>query len=430
MDAKATSRWCKSVPVRMATDVAVIGGGIAGACAACAAAREGCRVVLVERFAVPGGNATVGGVGNWSGETRGQGHTFDRIIASQEQWKAVSPYPGPYRHFSPTSNRVFDHEILAIILQELLLEYQVRTLLHTRFVDCRVSEGRISEALICGQSGLEVFRAKVFIDCSGEGQVARAAGFSTMKGRAEDNAQLPPSLMFFVRETEKHVVPQLPEGWFEPVRSADDLPMTSVWPNGPGGKAVKLKVTGFDSTDTVSMSELEMRARRRAFEVLDYYQRVEARSWRFDHCSPIVGLREGRRIVGDYVLGVDDVRKGREFADAVARGVFYLDGMSPDDEKRVYLLTKQEQAVPPYHIPLRCLIARDGANLLMAGRCFSADQHALSSARVMPTCAMMGQAAGLTAAIAVKHGVDPREVDSQEVRKRLEANGADLRLKQ
>jgi len=418
--------WSKNVAVRYEADVAVIGGGIAGVCAACAAAREQASVVLVDRFAVAGGNATVAGVGNWSGETRGQGAIFDEIIAMQEAWNAIAPYVGPYRHFGPSSNRAFDHEILAVILQELLLRHGVRLLFHTHFVDVRLSGSRICEALVCGQSGLEGLRANVFIDCTGEAQVARAADFATMKGRASDGRQLPPSLVCFVRELSGEVAAQLADGWFEPVRHVDDLPMTSVWPNGPGSKALKIKVPGFDSTDTESMTALEIRARRRLFEVLDYYQRVEKRPWRFDHCSPMIGLREGRRVIGDYVLTVEDVKAGRCFDDAIARGVFCLDGMSPDDEKRTYMLSKEEQAVPPYEIPLRCLIARDGSNLLMAGRCFSADQHALSSARVMTTCAMLGQAAGILAGLCAQNRWEPRDVDSREVRRLVERYGARL----
>ena len=418
--------WSRRVPVRYEADVAVIGGGIAGVCAACTAAREGASVILVEHFAVTGGNATVGGVANWCGDTRGQGAIFDEIIAMQEAWNAVAPYPGPYEHHSPSELRVFDHEVLAVILQELLLKYGVKLLLHTRFVDVMVHGNRISEALVCGQSGLEAIRARLFVDATGEAHVAHTAGFATMKGRDPDGHQLPPSMMFFVRETADKVVPQLPEGWFQPVRRADDLPMTSVWPNGPGGKALKLKVPGFDSTDSESMTALEIQARRRMFEVLDFYQRVESRPWRFDHCSPIIGLREGRRIVGDHTLSVDDLRAGRRFDDAIARGVFYLDGMSPDDEKRTYILSKQEQAVPPYQVPLRCLIARDGSNLMMAGRCISADQMALSSTRVMTTCAMLGQAAGMTAALSTKKRCLPRDLDYVEVRRLLEHHEAVL----
>jgi hypothetical protein len=402
-----------------------LGGGIAGVTAACAAAREGATAILIERFAVTGGNATVGGVGNWSGETRGQGAIFDEIVGMQEAWNSVAPYPGPYRHF--IAERVFDHEILTVILQELLLKHGVEVVLHTRFVDARLDGNRITEAVVCGQSGPEALRARVFIDCTGEAEVAHATGFATVQGRKEDGLTLPPSMMFFLREMATGAMPQLPAGWFQPVGRKEDMPMSSIWPNGPGGIAIKLKVPGFFSGDTESMSALEMKARRRMWEVLDYYQRVEKRPWRFDHCSARIGLREGRRIVGDYVLSVDDVKAGRSFDDGIARGVYVLDCMAPDTEKRAYSVSKEDQAsVRPYHIPLRSLIARDGTNLLMAGRCFSADQLALSSARVMPTCAMMGQAAGILAAMAAREGRDPRAVDGRKVRECVERNGGVL----
>jgi len=418
--------WKREVPLRYKADVAVIGGGIAGVCAACAAADAGADVILVERFAVIGGNATVGGVANWSGETAGQGAVFAEIIAMQEAWHSIAPYPGIYRHHSHSCNRVFDHEILAVILQELLLRHGVRLLLHTRLVDVQRDATRLGPALVAGVSGLEGLDAKVYVDCSGGAELAWAAACAMLP--PGELGSLPPSLMFFVRELDAPGSPQLPDNWFEPVTASADLPMTSIWPGGPGGKAIKLKVTGFDSGETASMTALEIRARRRQWEILDYYQRQEKKPWHFDHASPIIGLRETRRVAGDYVLTVDDVRAGRDFADAVARGVFYLDGMRPDDEKRTYLLSKDEQVIPPYHIPYRSLIARDADNLLMAGRCFSADQLALSSARVMPTCAMMGQAAGIAAAWSADRGRWPRDLDGAELRARVEACGANLDL--
>lgn len=419
--------WEREVPLRYKADVAVIGGGMAGVCAACAAARGGAKTLLVERFAVTGGNATVGGVANWSGETAGQGAIFDEILRDLEAFGAQSPYPGRYEHFS-RMNRVFDHEVLALVLQEMLLRYGVKLLLHTRFVDVRVDGRRITEALVAGASGPEAVRAAVFIDCTGDGAVAHRAGYACMKGRVEDELQLPPSMMYFVRERDTAVAPQLPDGWFSPPQREEDLPMVSVWPNGPGGKAIKLKVPGYDSTDTESLSALEVRARQRVFEILDYHQRVERRPWLLDHISPIIGLREGRRVIGDTVLTVEDLRAGRCFTDAIARGVFFLDGMEPASEKRTYLLAKEDQKVPPYQIPFGSLVARDGDNLLMAGRCFSADQLALSSARVMTTGAMLGQAAGLAAALAVEEGAALRDIDPQAVRAGVEAHGAALVL--
>ena len=413
--------WSRSVPVRYEADVAVIGGGIAGVSAACAAAKSGAKVILVERFGVTGGDATTGGVANFCGRTIEQGEVFDTIIANLETWNAIAP-----RKRQGTT-RVFDHHVLSVVLQELLLRRGVKLLLHTRFVDVPQGADRISECIVCGMSGPEALRAKVFVDCTGEAAVAHAMGLETMKGRPEDGYQLPMSMMGFVLETNEPEA-QVPEGLFEAIRDKKDLPMVSVWPNGPAGKALKIKVPMFDSTDTESMTAAEIRARRRMMEVLDYYQRVEKRAWRFDGCSPQIGIREGRRIMGEYVLTADDCRAGRKFDDAIALGTFYFDAHKPDDDKRTYILDKSELQVPPYQIPFRSLVARDCRNLLAAGRCFSADQLALSSARVMTTCSMMGQAAGIAAAICVSKQCDPQDLDFSEVRKIVEANGAKLEV--
>ena len=290
--------WNRSVPVRYETDVAVIGGGIAGVSAACAAAKSGVKVVLVERFAVTGGNATTGGVASFCGETAGQGEVFDAIITDLEEWNAIAPY----KPNNCQKARIFDHHILAIVLQELLLRDKVKLLLHTRFVDVYQKAGRISDCIICGKSGPEALRAKIFIDCTGEAEVAHAAGLETIKG---NGYQLPMSMMGFVREVAKPEV-QIPEGWFQAIRNDNDLPMVSIWSNGPGGKTLKIKIPMFDSTDTESMTAAEIRARRRMMEVLEYYQQTGKKAWRFDGCSPQIGIREGRRIIGEYILTVDD----------------------------------------------------------------------------------------------------------------------------
>lgn len=415
--------WARNVPLRYRADVAVIGGGIAGVSAACAAAASGAKVVLVERFAIAGGNLTSGGVASFCGETEGQGEVFEEIVADLSKFHAIAPYQ-PYER---KEARIFDHHILAIVLQELLLRRGVRLLLHTRFVDVRLKGGRITECILCGKSGPEALRANVFIDCTGDADVARRAGFAVMKGRPEDGLQLPMSMMFFVRKLARgEVEPQLPEGWFEPICIKEDLPMTSVWPNGPGGHALKVKIPMFDSTDTESLTAAEIRARRRIWEVLHYYQRVMGEPWRYDGASPQIGIREGARIVGDYTLTLQDLRAGRRFDDAIALGVFYLDGHKPDDDRRTYILSHDELRVPPYQIPYRCLVAKDGENVLMAGRCFSSDQLALSSARVSTTCSMMGQAAGIAAAMCAKQGCSPRQLDASQVRATVEDRGGIL----
>jgi len=235
------------------------------------------------------------------------------------------------------------------------------------------------------------------------------------------------SLMYFVRHVSpEDARPHLPDRRFAPVRNESELPMTSIWPDGPGSNALKIKIPMFDATDTDSLTAAEIAARRRMVEVLDYYQRVEKKPWLLDHCSPIIGIREGCRIVGDYVLTVDDLRAGRAFEDGVARGTFYLDGHKPDDDKRTYILPRDRLEVPPYQVPLRSLVAKDGRNLMMAGRCLSADQLALSSARVSTTGSMMGQAAGIAAALCARKQCDPRDLDPSDVKRIILERGGEL----
>jgi len=239
MTRPAHINWSRRLPVRYDADVAVIGGGIAGVGAACAAAKSGARVVLVERFAVTGGIMTTGGVVNFCGEMGGQGEVFDEIAEGLRAFGALGKRDRETAYGRETS---FDHELLAVVLQETLLRRGVKLLLHTRFVDARVRRRRITECVVCGASGAEALRARVFIDCTGEAALARAAGFATVKGRPGDRLQLPMSMMFFVREMSGRVKPQVPRGWFERIRKADDLPMTGAVPNGPGVRAVKVKV--------------------------------------------------------------------------------------------------------------------------------------------------------------------------------------------
>ncbi len=441
-----TLSWQRDVPIRYTADVAVIGGGIAGVSAAAAAARSGARVILVERFGVTGGLFTTGGVANFDDARtvwEPLGEVFDEILADMKAWNAI----GNETYFMTAT---FHYETLAVVLQELLLRRGVKLLLHTRFVDARVTDdGRITEALVCGMSGPEALRARQFIDCSGESVLARAAGFEILGDWKSDPRRIDMSLMGFVREvTETPIWPSMPEDWschlpevelkqrpqdraFSPASPKDGWcehsvaakvglrHKISVWPDGPGGKALKLWLPTIDSTDTEAMTAAEIQTRRCMLEAVDYLQRVEKKPWRFDHTAPIAAIRDGALIAGDYVLTQADLLAGRRFDDAVARGTYILHlGPYPEGMGN----TK------PHHIPLRCLIARDGRNLLMAGRNLSADRQAQSSARVATSAVMMGQAVGIAAALAVEKEVDPRELDPADVRAVVLERGAMLEV--
>lgn len=419
---KAAVSFKRNVPVRYNADIVVIGGGAAGVSAACSAALSGASVVLIERFGALGGVLTTGGVGHFSGQMEAQGEVFDEILSDLKKFNSLG---------EGNVARVFNYEILALVLQEILLRRKVKILLHTRLVDVLVKGNDVTECIICGKSGLEAIKGKVFIDCSGDADLARYAGFSTMKGDGKTGYQLPMSKMFFVREVdEKEFILQTPEEWPTRIIREVDLPMTSIGFNGPGGKALKLKIPMFDSTTTEGLTNAEIQARRRTMDVLYYYQAVEKKKWRLSHSATIIGIREGCRIEGDYILKVDDLRAGKSFEDGVARGTFYLDAHGLTDDKRTYVLPKNQRYVPPYQIPMRCLISKDADNLLMAGRCMSADQLALSSARVSTTGSMMGQASGIAAAMAVLHKTKIRNLDYTEIKNEVLYRGAQLDVKE
>jgi hypothetical protein len=392
--------WSRKVPVRWETDVAVIGGGIAGVSAACAAADSGAKVVLVERFAICGGDLTSGGVASFCGRMDGNGRTFDEIVADLKRWDSIG---------QPRAE-IFDHEILAVVLQELLLRHHVKLLLHTRFADVCAEDGRISACILAGFSGPEALAARQFIDCTGGGDVARAAGCRVMVSEEP----LPMSMMYFVREGQ-NPGPQMPKDW---PTTGKKLPRRSVWPNGPGEKANKQWLFKYSSIDTETMTAAEIAVRRTVME-RHAADLASGKKWRYDHCSPVVGIREGCRIVGDYVLKIDDLLKARSFDDGVAVGTYQLDNHIPGAP----MAYKQ---VPPYQIPLRSLIARDAKNLLMAGRGFYCDKLALSSARVSTSGSMMGQAAGIAAAMAAARDCDIRNLDPGEIRKAIELRGGKL----
>jgi len=411
----------RNIKVSYNADVVVVGGGIAGVSAACSAANSGASVVLIERFGALGGMLTTGGVAHFCGQIEKQGEVFDEILTDLKKYNSLG---------EGDRESLFNYEILAFTLQEMLLRKNVKFLLHTRLVDVLSKGNEITECIISGKSGFEAIRGKVFIDCSGEADLARLAGIPTMKGDGKTGYQLPMSKMFFVREVESdEFVGQVAEDWPTRIIQKEDLPMTSIWPDGPGGKAIKIKIPMLDSTSTEELTKAEVQARKRTMDVLSYYQEKENKNWRLTHSASIIGIREGCRIEGDYILKTDELRAGKAFDDGVARGTFYLDGHGLTDDKRTYILPKDELKVPPYQIPFRSLIAKDAGNLLMAGRCFSAEQLALSSARVSTSCSMMGQATGIAAAMSVNNRTKIRNLDYSDIKNEVLSRGAQLDVK-
>lgn len=416
-----TITYTRDLPVKDNFDVMVAGGGMAGFSAAVNAARKGAKTLLVEKSADLGGMATIGGVSYFCSETRGQGIVFDEILARLERENAIAPHPA----FGPENpSRLFDHEILKYILVDMAEASGLTLLLHTRAIDAMTELGRITHVVLENNSGIFAVGVRTAVDCTGVAAVAARIGAALMHGRAGDNLTLPMSIMFFAKKICGNTRPISADPAFR-YKTEADLPMTSFWSLLVEKLGVKVKLAGYDAANGDSLSAAEVEARRKIMSVMHYMQTHDYPDYALDYISSSVGIREGRRVVGDYVLRIEDLRAGRAFDDSIAVGYYKLDAMSPDTDKRVYVVDPAGAAVPPYEIPYRCIISRDCSNLFMAGMCFSAEQAALTSARVITTASMLGSAAGLGAAMMADGDVtEHRSIDIDALQDEIMDGGA------
>jgi hypothetical protein len=412
VDAQGTT--CESRPVSLQADLVVAGGGTAGTAAAIAAARRGHRVLLIEEANCLGGTSTSGGVCEWFANREGLGNIFDRVHKELLDAGVV------YRE------RFFNSEILKLVWQRLAEEAGVQVLLHASLIGARAENGRVREAQLVSCSKTLHAAAQYFVDATGEGDLAAAAGAEFLHGDPVHHYTLHMTLTFVLHDTGKPVRPYLPPG-LKPIQSNAELPgLSAIYPLGDGRVYFNTtKVTRHDPTDPLSLSQAELEARRQLAQVVHYMQRTRYPTYALCSSGARIGIREGRRIVGDYVLREQDILGGaaRHFDDGVAVATSQIDFLS---------LTKPgsagwRQQVEPYRIPLRCLTVKGLANVLTAGKCISGDQVAHSSYRMTPTCCAMGQAAGTAVAMALEQKLaDIRQLDVRALQRELTAAGMEL----
>jgi len=405
-------------------DILVAGGGTAGTAAAIAAARRGHRVLLVEQSNALGGTSTTGGVCAWFASLEGLGDIFDAVRRELERYGGLTR--PEWRAPGERGDTFFNPEVLKIVWQRLAEEAGVRLLFHASAVGAETEGRRVRRVRVAASGHLIEAEARYFIDATGEGDLAAAAGASFERGHPETGQTLHMSLIFTLYDTGRPVTPYLPDG-LEPIRRKEDLPGLNVAARLTDGRVFcnMVKVMHHDPADPFSLSGAEREARRQIARLVHFLQRTRYPTYALASSGAHIGVREGRRIVGDYVLTADDIR-GREpkdFPDGVAVATSQIDFHS---------LTRPghggwREAVAPYAIPFRCLVARDLDNLLMAGKCISGGQVAMSSYRMTPTCCAMGQAAGTAAALAVESGRDEiRRIDVARLRRVLSEDGMEL----
>lgn len=398
-------------PHRIEVDVLVVGGGSAGSTAAVAAARRGMTVLLVEEANCLGGVSTHGGVNEWWSNLEGIGDIYPRVC------NEVRAFGGVYGRF-------YNPEYLKMAWQAEVDRVGVDVLFHASLLDVETDGRRLVSARVLAASHVVEVTAKWFIDSTGEGDLAAAAGASFMKGHPESGLMLHMTLTAVLLDADRPIEPHLPEG-YEPIETAEDLPGLNARLKLPDGRVYvsMTKVMGHDSTDPVSLSRAEAEARRQLIRVLHFLQRFEFPNHVVGSTGGSIGIREGRRILGDYVITEDDVLGDHtDFDDGVAVATALIDFHSLSRKGNL----GWRHQVKPYALPLRAMIARDLDNLLMAGKCISGEQSALASYRMTPTCAAMGQAVGTAVSVVDPAAGDIRSVDVPRLRATLTADSMEL----
>ena len=457
--AKTVVESSRQVPIVAEADVVVCGGGPGGFSAAIAAARHGARTVLIERYGFLGGLATAGLVAPILGHTASQSHEpiVEGLLRElTERMHAIGGAPTWAEALQEWGVR-FDAEALKVVLDEVCLEAGVELMLHTWVADVAMDQGRIRAVLVETKSGRQAVTGKVFVDATGDADVAVRAGAPTTHGRPFDGR--PESMGSFMhlagfapdafeREPELHRLLQaeMEKGRFHFYnpgflnRNTHHRDHTS---------ANMTRFAG-NSDDARDMTRAELSLRRDVWALVRWLrQEVPG----FADCyvqqtSPQAGPRESRQIVGPYALTGDDVRAGRKFEDAVARGSWWIDIHCPlghtypvhlcvaecpkgadcpfwaAEHERMH---SRNALHPPqgdwYDIPYRSLLSVGVPNLLSSGRCISATHEGMAGSRVMGTCIAIGQAAGTAAALAVAANVEPGGVDVRQLQGSLRQDG-------
>ncbi|MFD7405779.1 FAD-dependent oxidoreductase [Streptomyces sp. NPDC059866] len=449
------------------TEVLVVGGGPAGTAAAHAAADAGADVVLVERYGFLGGNATVALVMplmSFHNEQKqavfaGPGEEGDRLLPTDHGegeavvagflWRLLERLDERGGCTPPSLDTgytvPFDPEIFKLVLLDLLDEAGVRMLFHS-FASAALplDDGEGWRVVFETKSGPVVIDADVVVDGTGDGDVAAACGAPSEVGRPEDGLVQPMTLMFrvvdFLRPRFAEYVHEHPDQWRgvhglwdlveEATKSGElRLPREDILFFGtPHPREVSVnstRVTRALGIDVWDLSRAEYVARRQ-LEQIERFLRLHVPGFEQSYgvqSGTQVGVRETRRILGDYHLTGHDILAARSFPDAVAHGAYPVDIHNPRGSGTVLKRVPRGRF---YDIPLRCLLPRDTDRLLVAGRCISGSHVAHSSYRVMPIAMATGQAAGVCAALATRLGRSPRDVPYHLVQQELLRQGARL----
>lgn len=436
-----------TLPLLAEVDVCVVGAGSAGSTAAIAAARAGAGVLLIDRLPFLGGTSTAvldtfyGFYTPGSQARKVVGGIGDDVVAALRALGPVIERPNTYGAGTGITY-LADH--LKVAWERLVTEAGARVLLHALLQEVEVHDGRAETIVVATRAGLARVRARVYVDASGDADLTAFGGFGfETAGELEPAQTLTTTFRLANVDVERRrAIPkeELHRLMSEAAESGGyDLPRREgsdhITPVDGVTATIMTRLPSFrrepdgrivNATDPWFLTEAEIAGRRQA---LEYVRFLRDRVPGYERASLVslgtqIGVRETRRVYGDYRLTGDDVLGARQFGDGIG-----LCG-APIEDHRPGLGTTWEylRDGAAVGIPYRSLIVRDAANVLVAGRCFSATHDAHASVRSMAQCMAMGQAAGTAAAQAVATGRDPRAIDVSALRDRLRADGAILEL--
>ncbi|CAN7393740.1 FAD-dependent oxidoreductase [Acidovorax sp. LjRoot118] len=435
----------RNTPVWGAYDVVVLGGGPAGIAAATAAARTGQSTLLVESYGFLGGMGTAAGVTNFCGLHANVHGTIERVVhgVADDLLARIGALGGlnePHVLFgNKIAAQAYDNAAFKVAADDLVLASGAQLLFHATLVGVLMNGPQeIRAALIETKSGRYAVLARVFIDCTGDGDLAAFADAPFEKG-TDGHGMMYPSTMFRVNGVDaaqagdayNHFGQLMDEAEKRGRRFPRKTPIIRPQKNPAEWRANVTQLANadgspVDGTNAAQLSDAEVQGRR---QIVDFFQFLRECAPGFQNAylleiAPQVGVRETRRVLGEYQLTEEDVLQCASFDDSIGVNGWMI------EEHVAGNIAFKWQDIPNSrgfnHLPYRMLLPLQVDNLLVAGRCASMTHMGQSAARVSGACFVMGQAAGTAAALAVRGGVRPRDLPVKTLQQRLEADGAYL----
>lgn len=437
----------KKIEISKEVDVLVVGGGPAGIGAAVSAAREGNSVLLLEKRAFLGGNITASYVEtcNWF-LYKTQFTEYGLYKELVEKYTAKYGRSDDVRVDSPFR---FSSEYFKVFLDEFMKTEKVEVLLYSFVNDVVLNDKKITAAIIQTKNGPVAVAAKVIIDCTGDGDVAYAAGVPFNQGRDGDHFCQPGTLNFRItgldpkhisemdkklKEYKKQFSKDYLDGKLNLSCKRKDLPMGRLTAAGQIASINYACSYKIDPTSNIDLTKGEQECRQYIMELIPYmkktfpgFENIELTSF-----APEIGFRDSRRIEGLYELTVDDIENDVKFEDAICRFPRMYDMLAPDGNMEgdgslasaalsghIYI-DIGENDKRSFQIPYRSLIPKNIDNLLVAGRCISATHVAESNIRAIYACMLTGQAAGTAACISIDSNMSiPKNINVKHLQKKL-----------